>query len=114
MKKVKTKRVEVRLTENEFQRLESLSIKTCLPKASLIRMLIKGYMPKEKPDKDFYNLTKEMYAIGNNLNQLVRKANSLDFVDADKFKALTQRHYDLISEIERQYLKPERNEDLWQ
>ena len=40
-------------------------------------MLIRDYEPREKPDKRFYVAMQEMYAIGNNLNQLAAKANSL-------------------------------------
>ena len=44
---------------------------------SVIRLLLKGYEPREKPDERFYDVMRELSAIGNNINQLAAKANTL-------------------------------------
>lgn len=49
-------------------------------------MLLKGYEPREKPDERFYDVMRELSAIGNNINQLAAKANTLGFVDAPQLK----------------------------
>ena len=54
----------------------------CLSEAGLIRLLIRGYEPKEKPDDRFYDVMRELSSIGNNINQLAAKANTLGFIDA--------------------------------
>ncbi len=40
-----------------------------------------NYEPREKPDQRFYEAMHQLYAIGNNINQIVRRANSLGFAD---------------------------------
>lgn len=57
-----------------------------IPESSVIRILIRGYEPREKPDDRFYNVMRELNAIGNNINQLVAKANALGFVDVPMLK----------------------------
>lgn len=104
--------MQVRLTADEDKRLDELAQKTCLTKSSLVRMLIKGYFPKEKPDKEFYSLLKEMYAIGSNINQLVAKAHTLNFIDIPLLKNLDARHKNLTVKIEQKYLKPENADDF--
>lgn len=60
----------------EAQELQRKAKKACLSEAGLIRLLIKGYEPKEKPDDRFYDVMRELSAIGNNINQLAAKANT--------------------------------------
>ncbi len=57
-----------------------------MSEAGLIRLLLKGYEPREKPDEKFYDAMRELSAIGNNINQLSVKANTLGFVDAPMLK----------------------------
>ena len=52
-----------------------------LSQSAVLRILIKGYEPREKPDDRFYDLMRQFYAMSNNLNQIAIKANSLGFVD---------------------------------
>lgn len=110
----KNRLLQVRLTAEEDEKLEALAQMTCLTKSSLVRQLIAGYQPKEKPDKELYALLKEMYSIGNNLNQLVAKAHSLGFIDKPKLDELLTRHKNLIVEVEQKYIKPERSDEIWQ
>lgn len=49
-------------------------------------MLLRGYEPREKPDERFYDVMRELSAIGNNINQLAAKANTLGFADATQLK----------------------------
>ena len=59
----------------EAQDLQKKAKKACLTEAALIRLLIRGYEPREKPDERFYDAMRELSAIGNNINQLAIKAN---------------------------------------
>ena len=47
----------------EAQELQRKAKKACLSEAGLIRLLIKGYEPKEKPDERFYDVMRELSAI---------------------------------------------------
>ena len=61
----------VRFNRKEAQDLAAKAKKACLSEAGLIRLLIRGYEPKEKPDDRFYDVMRELSSIGNNINQLV-------------------------------------------
>ncbi|WP_294378628.1 plasmid mobilization protein, partial [uncultured Clostridium sp.] len=82
--KNKTRILHIRLSKEESDDLNRKVMISGLSKSSLIRLLIKGYEPKEKPDTKFYEVTKELYAIGNNLNQLAYKANKLNLIDKEE------------------------------
>ena len=60
----------------EAQDLKKKAKKACLTEAALIRLLLRGYEPREKPDERFYDAMRELSAIGNNINQIARKANA--------------------------------------
>ena len=70
----------------EAQDLKKKAKKACLTEAALIRLLLRGYEPREKPDERFYDAMRELSAIGNNINQLAIKANALGFVDSQMLK----------------------------
>ena len=56
----------------EAQDLQKKAKRTCLTEAALVRLLLKGYEPREKPDDRFYDVMRELSAIGNNIHQLRR------------------------------------------
>ena len=51
-----------------------------ITETAVIRILLHGYEPKEKPDARFYEAMRQLSAIGNNINQLAVKANTLGFI----------------------------------
>ena len=57
---------------------------------------------------------RELSAIGNNINQLSVKANTLGFVDAPMLKREAQRWHKFQADIERVFLRPEKSEMKWQ
>ena len=65
----------------EAQDLQKKAKKACLTEAALIRLLIRGYEPREKPDERFYDAMRELSAIGNNINQLAHYANTIKGID---------------------------------
>lgn len=70
-------------SRDEAQDLQKKAKKTCLSEAALVRLLLRGYEPKEKPDDRFYDAMREFSAIGNNIHQISVKANALGFIDAE-------------------------------
>ena len=96
----------VRFNRKEAQDLAAKAKKACLSEAGLIRLLIRGYEPKEKPDDRFYDVMRELSSIGNNINQLAAKANTLGFIDAPMLKNEAAKWNKFQSEIERTYLRP--------
>lgn len=70
-----------RLNEEEADYLYDLVKRSGRSKEALLRAMVKGYRLCEKPDPEFYQIMRELSAIGNRINQLAVKANALDFVD---------------------------------
>ena len=75
------RQVHVYLYEDEYEKYVSQVEKSALSKSQYIRQLINGYEVKELPPLDYYNLIRELNAIGNNLNQIARIANSIGEID---------------------------------
>ncbi len=104
----------VRFSRDETQDLQKKAKKACLSEAGLIRLLLRGYEPREKPDERFYDVMRELSSIGNNINQLAVKANALGFVDAPQLKKEAERWHKFQADIERTYLRPDKSEMKWQ
>lgn len=102
------------MNSNEATELKEKAERACLSEAGLIRLLIKGYQPKEKPDSKFYDVMRELSAIANNLNQLTAKANSLGYIDTPMLKEQIKKWNKFQCEIERRFLKPSKSEIKWQ
>ena len=98
----------------EAQDLQKKAKKACLSEAGLIRLLIKGYEPKERPDERFYDVMRQLSSIGNNINQLAAQANTLGFVDAPKLKKEAERWHKFQADVERQFLRPDKCDMKWQ
>ena len=98
----------------EAQDLQKKAKKACLSEAGHIRLLLRVYEPREKPDERFYDVMRELSSIGNNINQLAVKANTLGFVDAPQLKKEAERWHKFQADIERTYLRPDKSEMKWQ
>lgn len=114
-KENRTRNIPVRvwLSEKENEELERKARIAGLPKSSVIRILLKGYEPREQPDERFYETMRQFYAIGNNLNQLARKANTLGWVDSKALADLSERLAKFQLEIEQAFLLPAKSELKW-
>lgn len=98
----------------EAQDLQKKAKRTCLTEAALVRLLLKGYEPREKPDDRFYDVMRELSAIGNNIHQLSAKANALNFIDALALAKEAERWHRFQADVEREFLRPEHSGLKWQ
>lgn len=98
----------------EAQDLQKKAKKTCLSEAALVRLLVRGYEPKERPDEKFYDVMRQLSAIGNNINQLSVKANALGFIDTQMLKSEAERWHKFQADVEREFLRPEKSGLKWQ
>ena len=85
-----------------------------ITETAVIRILLHGYEPKEKPDARFYEDMRQLSAIGNNINQLAAKANTLGFVDAPQLKKEAERWHKFQADVERTFLRPDKSDMKWQ
>lgn len=109
----KTIKKQFWITPEDDEILKLKCEKACLSEAALMRYLIRGYEPREKPDERFYKLMNDLSAIGRNINQIVAKANTLNFVDAPLLTEELNKLKALRTKIEMLYLRPVENEK-WQ
>ncbi len=100
---------QVWLNREEAQILKKKAKQVGLNESELFRNLILGFEPREKPDEKFYEALKEMRAIGNNLNQIARKANSLNFVDYHLYQKEAAKWNSFILRIKKEFLLPQVN-----
>jgi len=103
-----------RFTEVEVNELREKAQKACVSESQLIRSLVRGYRPKEKPDGRFYEAMRQLSGIANNINQLAAKAHSLGFIDAQKLDEEVIRWHQFQADIERHFLRPEDDRKRWQ
>ena len=68
--------VKVRLDPVEYQKLQSDVRRSGLTQSAYLRQLLQGAQMREPPSRDYYRILTELNRIGNNLNQIVRVANS--------------------------------------
>lgn len=104
--KNRTVDLHIRLTEKEASELKRKAKMCRITQSALVRILINGYEPRQAPSERFYEAMRQLSAVGNNLNQLARKANSLGFFDRAEYKRQAEALWRLENEIEKEFLRP--------
>lgn len=92
------------MSKEESDALDDLSARSGLSKANVLRKIILSKPIKERPNVDFLELENEIYQIGNNFNQLVRRANRLGTVSDSDIKE-AQRVYNKVHRLLREWEK---------
>jgi len=77
--------IKFRLDKKEAESLNKRVKKSGLSRESYLRHLIGGLVPTDAPPPDYYAMMKELHAIGNNLNQIARKAHVLNVMDVARY-----------------------------
>lgn len=100
--------------EKEDNTLKDKASRCGITEAAFFRLLIMGIIPKEKPDKAFYDVMRNLSSMTNSLNQVAAKANSLDFVDVPLLMKTIDNIEKMRYELHQYYIKPDRDTHLWQ
>lgn len=82
--------VLVRLNQTEHEYLRRQVAASGVSQEAYLRMLIAGYEVKPRPPEEYVQLLREVSAIGNNINQIARVANSKGFVSKADLKNLME------------------------
>ena len=96
-----------RFSKEENKMLKAKAAAACVSDSALVRMLIKGYEPKPKPE-GFNECVHQLAKLGANVGQLLAKANSLNFIDTPTLISLSNSIQTLISDMTEVYINPER------
>ncbi len=94
--------------DEENKRLKQNAKKVGLNESAYIRNLIMGYKPKEQPTENMYEIIKQLQLVGINLNQIARKANALDIIDAPFYKKVYTKWNELAENIKKEFLDMEK------
>lgn len=68
--------ISVRLTDAERRKLSQICAVSGLPVSAAIREMIGGITIRQRPPQELHELYVEINHIGNNINQIARKANA--------------------------------------
>lgn len=95
------------LNSKEAEALRRNAEKTCLTETALVRLLITGFEPREKPDDAFYQDMNQLSAIGNNLNQIAARLNSNGTVDSTQLKEEIEKLKAFRLALLKKYVEPD-------
>ena len=95
------------LNSKEGEALRRNAEKTCLTETALVRLLITGFEPREKPDAAFYQDMNQLSAIGNNLNQIATRLNSSGTVDSTQLKEEIEKLKAFRLALLKKYVEPD-------
>lgn len=111
--RTRNKRISLRLNEKEAVDLKEKAEKIGISTEAYLRMLIAGYVPKEKPSADFYGMMKELNAIGNSMNQIAKVANSKSFVNVMAYVDNVKKLNNIILQISKEVIGSEGADEKW-
>ncbi len=102
------------LSEKENKELIRKAKLSGLTQTAVIRILLTGYEPRERPDDRFYKTMGQMSSISNNLNQIAVKANKLGFIDVPMLKEEIYKLNKFQLQVESTYLTPAKSDLVWE
>lgn len=105
---------QFRFNKKENDMLKMKSAKCGITDSALVRLLVLGFNPKEKPDKAFYDVMRNLSSMTNSLNQVAAKANSLDFVDVPLLMKVIGNIEKMQDDLHEYFIRPDRDTHLWQ
>jgi len=77
--------IKLRLNRKEADMLNKRVKKSGLSRESYLRCLISGYVPTEAPPPDYFAMMKQLHYIGVTLNQVAKKAHTLNVLDVKRY-----------------------------
>lgn len=104
---------QFRFNSEENKTLKQKAELCCLTDSAFVRLLVLGYQPKPKPEKEFYTALRNLSSIGNSINQITAKANSLGFVDVPRLNKELRSLEKLKDDLYNKYIKPDKDNDKW-
>ena len=100
-------KITFRLNEAEWQRLKQFVQKSGLSQEGYLRLLISGHVPKALPPIEYHKLLRQLYAIGNNMNQIAVRANSTGFFLTEEYARNANELRQSLLEIQAAFTLPE-------
>ena len=86
-------KIEVRLNDEEYFKLEDTISKMGTNKSEYLRKLIVGTRIKEKPPDEFYKYMKEFSLMGSNLNQIAERINTITKIEDWEYEEIAPKEF---------------------
>ena len=99
---------QVWLNRREAQDFQKKAQKACLDESTLIRVLIAGYQPKEKPDERFYEFLDELRRLSDSMSRISDNLYRFGADEAKMLSAELDKLHKFEAEIEKRFLKHDR------
>jgi hypothetical protein len=103
------KQVCLWLTESQATRLDALVARAGISRRAYLRHLIDGVVPVDRPVPAYFQMIRELAAIGNNLNQLAHHAHATGLVDEARYRRNVERLDEAIARISEAIELPQRH-----
>ena len=101
------------MNKAEAQDLQKKAKRACLSEGGLIRLLLKGYEPRERPDDRFFQAINSLNEMIHTAQKLLERSYQLGVVDKDTVEREIKRWVYFISNIESEFLRPEKSPIKW-
>ena len=101
-------RVQVRLSEREYQKFIGKVNRSGLSREAYLRHLINGAVPQEIPPPDYFSFMERLYQVGNLLEQISRQAQALGAVDTVQYEKAVGQFHQLVEDITTAVILPRR------
>ena len=97
----RTIKQQIWLNQQEKNLLKEKAKKVGLTESEFLRSCIKGYKIKEQPTEEIKNFQRDIAGIANNINQIVRIANSSRYISNNALNYIQNKVIDFILEFEK-------------
>ena len=99
--------IKVRLNRKEADSLNKRVRKSRLSREAYLRHLINGNIPRDAPPPDYFSMMRELYRVGNNLNQIAQKAHTLNVLDVQRYDAAVREFEAVVKKITDAVILPQ-------
>jgi len=93
--------IHLRLSDKEYEHLRIQARKCGITRQAYLLSLLKNTQIKEQPSADFLAILKALEKIGDNINQIAAKANTLGYVDKVQYRKDSEKLEKIIAELMR-------------
>lgn len=100
-------RVSVRFTDEELDYFRKLVERTGLPAEEYLRQVVKGIVPRDSPPADYYKMMRQLYHVGNALNQIAQKAHVLNVMDVQRYDRAVAEYEQIVRNITEAVILPQ-------
>lgn len=101
-------RVSVRFTDEELDHFKRLVERTGLSAEEYLRQIIRGVVPRDSPPADYYKMMRQLYRVGNSLNQIAQKAHVLNVMDGQRYDRAVAEFEQVVRNITEAIILPEK------